>query len=89
MLNVVLLVNVCVLVTLSKTCIVCFLFLGGLLNSPEPGVEAFAQQQSKTETQPEQERKMSTVMATMWLGTKSGNLYVHSAVGNYKKCLAR
>ncbi|CAH0703273.1 unnamed protein product [Spodoptera exigua] len=62
---------------------------GGLLNSPEPGVEAFAQQQSKTETQPEPERKMSTVMATMWLGTKSGNLYVHSAVGNYKKCLAR
>lgn len=66
--------------------------LGGHLSSPEPGVEAFAQQQSKTEnrtTEPNQERKMSTVMATMWLGTKSGNLYIHSAVGNYKKCLAR
>ncbi|PZC79765.1 hypothetical protein B5X24_HaOG215856 [Helicoverpa armigera] len=65
---------------------------GGHLNSPEPGIEAFAQQQSKTDppTEATQEsRKMSTVMATMWLGTKSGNLYVHSAVGNYKKCLAR
>lgn len=65
---------------------------GGHLNSPEPGVEAFAQQQ-KAEPRPEttsnKERKMSTVMATMWLGTKSGNLYIHSAVGNYKKCLAR
>nr|XP_049704169.1 JNK-interacting protein 3 isoform X2 [Helicoverpa armigera] len=65
---------------------------GGHLNSPEPGIEAFAQQQSKMDppTEATQEsRKMSTVMATMWLGTKSGNLYVHSAVGNYKKCLAR
>ncbi|KAJ8736915.1 hypothetical protein PYW07_000186 [Mythimna separata] len=65
---------------------------GGHLSSPEPGVEAFAQQQ-KAEPRPEttatQERKMSTVMATMWLGTKSGNLYIHSAVGNYRKCLAR
>ncbi|XP_026745383.1 JNK-interacting protein 3 isoform X2 [Trichoplusia ni] len=60
---------------------------GAHLNSPEPGVEAFAQQQTKTDAT--QNRKMSTVMATMWLGTKSGNLYIHSAVGNYKKCLAR
>ncbi|XP_075991589.1 JNK-interacting protein syd isoform X3 [Anticarsia gemmatalis] len=64
---------------------------GGHLGSPEPGVEAFAQQQSKAEARTEAtaDRKMSTVMATMWLGTKSGNLYIHSAVGNYKKCLAR
>lgn len=63
---------------------------GGHTASPEPGVEAFAQQ-TKTEnnTETTQDRKMSTVMATMWLGTKSGNLYIHSAVGNYKKCLAR
>ncbi|XP_063837359.1 JNK-interacting protein 3 isoform X3 [Ostrinia nubilalis] len=64
--------------------------------SPEPGVDAFAQEQesnaeNSTENQSEatQDRKMSTVMATMWLGTKSGNLYVHSAMGNYSKCLAR
>lgn len=65
--------------------------------SPEPGVDAFAQEQSNAENRTEnpvptettQERKMSTVMATMWLGTKSGNLYVHSAIGNYSKCLAR
>ncbi|XP_030040347.1 JNK-interacting protein 3 isoform X5 [Manduca sexta] len=61
------------------------------LNSPEPGVDAFAQEQSNAENRSDvaQERKMSTVMATMWLGTKSGNLYVHSAMGNYSKCLAR
>ncbi|KAJ2954018.1 hypothetical protein O0L34_g2232 [Tuta absoluta] len=32
---------------------------------------------------------MSTVMATVWLGTKSGHLYIHSAVASYGKCLAR
>lgn len=64
---------------------------GGHLSSPEPGVEAFVQQQAKVEESGETApaRCMSTVLATMWLGTKSGNLYVHSAVGNYGKCLAR
>ncbi|XP_041986356.1 JNK-interacting protein 3 isoform X2 [Aricia agestis] len=58
--------------------------------SPEPGVDAFAQEQSNAESRTDvQDRKMSTVMATMWLGTKSGNLYIHSAMGNYSKCLAR
>ncbi|XP_052751330.1 JNK-interacting protein 3 isoform X2 [Galleria mellonella] len=61
------------------------------LGSPEPGVDAFAQEESNHESFADvsQERKMSTIMATMWLGTRSGNLYVHSAVGNYSKCLAR
>ncbi|XP_060809868.1 JNK-interacting protein 3 isoform X2 [Amyelois transitella] len=61
------------------------------LGSPEPGVDAFAQEQSNAETRADvpQDRKMSTVMATMWLGTRSGNLYVHSAIGSYSKCLAR
>ncbi|XP_050360930.1 JNK-interacting protein 3 isoform X2 [Nymphalis io] len=65
-------------------------------NSPEPGVDAFAQEQSEALTEEGKQaeetmrdRKMSTVMATMWLGTKSGELYVHSAIGNYSKCLAR
>ncbi|XP_053623677.1 JNK-interacting protein 3 isoform X2 [Plodia interpunctella] len=61
------------------------------LGSPEPGVDAFAQEQSNADIREDipQERKMSTVMATMWLGTRSGNLYVHSAMGCYSKCLAR
>ncbi|XP_063372894.1 JNK-interacting protein 3 [Cydia amplana] len=60
------------------------------LGSPEPGVDAFAQEQSNAESRADvPDRKMSTVMATMWLGTKSGHLYVHSAMGNYSKCLAR
>ncbi|RVE47531.1 hypothetical protein evm_007848 [Chilo suppressalis] len=60
-------------------------------SSPEPAVDAFAQEQSNAESRADvaQDRKMSTVMATMWLGTKSGNLYVHSACGNYSKCLVR
>ncbi|KOB77425.1 putative jnk/sapk-associated protein [Operophtera brumata] len=67
------------------------LVTGGHLGSPEPGVDAFAQEQSNAESRSDvpQDRKMSTVMATVWLGTKSGNLYVHSAIGNYSKCLAR
>lgn len=61
------------------------------LGSPEPGVDAFAQEQSKADKKEDatKNRKMSTVMATMWIGTKSGNLFVHSAMGNYSKCLAR
>ncbi|XP_012549032.3 JNK-interacting protein 3 isoform X1 [Bombyx mori] len=60
------------------------------VSSPEPGLDAFAQEQSNVENRGDvPDRKMSTVMATMWLGTKNGNLYVHSAMGNYSKCLAR
>lgn len=61
------------------------------LGSPEPGVDAFAQEQSDADSRGDvpQDRAFSTVMATVWLGTKSGNLYVHSAVGNYSKCLVR
>ncbi|CAH2254057.1 jg4737 [Pararge aegeria aegeria] len=56
-------------------------------NSPERGVDAFTEEQNADDTS--DGRTMSTVMATMWLGTKSGNLYVHSAIHNYRKCLAR
>ncbi|VVC94256.1 unnamed protein product [Leptidea sinapis] len=60
--------------------------------SPEPGVDAFAQEQSNAETNTDvttEGKNIMTVMPTMWLGTKSGNLYVHSAVSDYSKCLAR
>ncbi|XP_049884716.1 JNK-interacting protein 3 isoform X2 [Pectinophora gossypiella] len=57
------------------------------ISSPEQAYDAFAQE--VTSRNQDRERKMSTVMATMWLGTKSGNLYIHSAMANYRKCLAR
>ncbi|CAL4065508.1 unnamed protein product, partial [Meganyctiphanes norvegica] len=31
--------------------------------------------------------KMSSVLATMWLGSQSGSIYVHSAVRQWKRCL--
>lgn len=31
--------------------------------------------------------KMSSVLATMWLGAQSGTLYVHSSVANWDQCL--
>lgn len=57
-------------------------------NSPEPGVDAFAQQQSCDTAAASAGSEISTAMNTMWLGTKSGNLYVYSSVKNYSKCLA-
>ncbi|GBP94183.1 C-Jun-amino-terminal kinase-interacting protein 3 [Eumeta japonica] len=58
-------------------------------SSPEPGIDAFAQEQSNAESRQDlpEDRQFPTIMPTMWLGTKNGNLYVHSAVGNYSKCL--
>uniref|UniRef100_A0A646QFG0 C-jun-amino-terminal kinase-interacting protein 3 n=1 Tax=Hemiscolopendra marginata TaxID=943146 RepID=A0A646QFG0_9MYRI len=35
----------------------------------------------------EEMEKMSSVLPTMWLGSQSGNLYVHSAVAQWKRCL--
>ncbi|CAH0715926.1 unnamed protein product, partial [Brenthis ino] len=60
-------------------------------SSPEPGVDAFAQEQSEARGGVGEGEGVgeATAGATMWLGTKSGNLYVHSAVANYSKCLAR
>ncbi len=31
--------------------------------------------------------KMSSVLPTMWLGSQSGSVYVHSAVAQWKRCL--
>ncbi len=31
--------------------------------------------------------KMSSVLPTMWLGSQSGSIYVHSAVSQWKRCL--
>jgi len=32
-------------------------------------------------------KKMSSVMPTMWLGSQSGSVYVHSAVSQWKRCI--
>ena len=31
--------------------------------------------------------KMSSVLPTMWLGSQSGSIYVHSAVSQWKRCV--
>lgn len=35
----------------------------------------------------ERKGKMSSVLATMWLGAQNGMLYVHSSVANWDQCL--
>lgn len=30
---------------------------------------------------------MSSVLATMWMGTESGMIYVHSSVANWSQCI--
>ncbi|GAB1604627.1 C-Jun-amino-terminal kinase-interacting protein 4-like [Argonauta hians] len=35
----------------------------------------------------EEVEKLSSVLPTMWLGSTSGNLYVHSSVSQWKRCL--
>lgn len=35
----------------------------------------------------EEADKKSTVMPTMWMGAQNGNLYIHSAVSRWKRCL--
>lgn len=35
----------------------------------------------------ERKGRMSSVLATMWLGAQNGMLYVHSSVANWDQCL--
>ncbi|XP_033998920.1 C-Jun-amino-terminal kinase-interacting protein 3 isoform X13 [Trematomus bernacchii] len=44
-------------------------------------------QPSESEDGGEDTRNYTSVAPTMWLGAQNGWLYVHSAVGNWKKCL--
>ncbi|KAI9526419.1 C-Jun-amino-terminal kinase-interacting protein 3 [Dissostichus eleginoides] len=44
-------------------------------------------QPSESEDGVEDTRNYTSVAPTMWLGAQNGWLYVHSAVGNWKKCL--
>ncbi|XP_042886590.1 C-Jun-amino-terminal kinase-interacting protein 4-like isoform X6 [Penaeus japonicus] len=61
-----------------------------LLKEPEgvvkDGVEE-AQPTPDTSVVNEEVEKMSSVLATMWLGSQSGSIYVHSAVRQWKRCL--
>ncbi|KAH3833821.1 hypothetical protein DPMN_107137 [Dreissena polymorpha] len=42
---------------------------------------------SGNDLQTEEVEKMGSVLPTMWMGTQSGSLYVHSSVAHWKKCL--
>lgn len=35
----------------------------------------------------EEMEKMSSVLPTIWLGAQSGNIFVHSAVSQWRRCL--
>ena len=35
----------------------------------------------------QEEEKMSSVLPTMWLGSQSGCVYVHSAKAQWKRCI--
>uniref|UniRef100_A0A3Q3KQH5 C-Jun-amino-terminal kinase-interacting protein 3 n=1 Tax=Mastacembelus armatus TaxID=205130 RepID=A0A3Q3KQH5_9TELE len=64
-------------------------------STPRPADASDSTSQSKEETcQPpesedggEEAKNYTSVAPTMWLGAQNGWLYVHSAVGNWKKCL--
>ncbi|XP_060073344.1 C-Jun-amino-terminal kinase-interacting protein 4-like isoform X2 [Ylistrum balloti] len=40
-----------------------------------------------SDLQYEEAEKMSSVLPTMWLGSQSGSLYVHSSVAQWRRCL--
>ena len=53
-------------------------------NAANPGSE----EGSSTSAKPEPEvENMSSVLPTMWLGSQSGSIYVHSAVSQWKNCI--
>nr|XP_040047083.1 C-Jun-amino-terminal kinase-interacting protein 3 isoform X21 [Gasterosteus aculeatus aculeatus] len=71
-------------------------FTEHVFTDPQPRLpDASDRSQSKEETsQPaesedggEESKNYTSVAPTMWLGAQNGWLYVHSAVGNWKKCL--
>ncbi|KAB7494570.1 C-Jun-amino-terminal kinase-interacting protein 4 [Armadillidium nasatum] len=51
------------------------------------GVENDVEPSPDTEMVREEVEKMSSFLATMWLGSQSGSIYVHSAVRQWKRCL--
>uniref|UniRef100_A0A8C2X308 C-Jun-amino-terminal kinase-interacting protein 3 n=1 Tax=Cyclopterus lumpus TaxID=8103 RepID=A0A8C2X308_CYCLU len=55
---------------------------------PGPFTEhVFTDPQPQSEDGNEETKSYTSVAPTMWLGAQNGWLYVHSAVGNWKKCL--
>lgn len=64
----------------------------------EDGLNQSATDETKNDTTTESEssdqhhaenshKVMSSVLATMWLGTQSGMIYVHSSVASWNQCL--
>ena len=46
------------------------------------------EKQNILEESPDKDQKaMSSILATMWLGAQNGMLYVHSSVTNWNQCL--
>ena len=62
-----------------------------LMKEPEgvikDGVEGEMETTPETKVVQEEVEKMSSVLATMWLGSQNGSIYVHSAVRQWKRCL--
>uniref|UniRef100_A0A8D3C9Y1 C-Jun-amino-terminal kinase-interacting protein 3 n=1 Tax=Scophthalmus maximus TaxID=52904 RepID=A0A8D3C9Y1_SCOMX len=69
-------------------------FTEHVFTDPQPQINLGAgQSKEETSHHPESEeggeeaKNYTSVAPTMWLGAQNGWLYVHSAVGNWKKCL--
>lgn len=62
-----------------------------LLREPQgvvkDGVEEAQPSEDSDNVVTEEVEKMSSVLSTMWLGSQSGSIYVHSAVRHWKRCL--
>lgn len=62
-----------------------------LLREPQglvkDGVEEAQPTEESSNVVTEEVEKMSSVLSTMWLGSQSGSIYVHSAVRHWKRCL--
>lgn len=51
------------------------------------GVQAEEESFPDDEVDGSQSLKFTSVLPTMWLGAQSGKVYIHSIIGNWKKCL--
>ncbi|GFN79414.1 C-jun-amino-terminal kinase-interacting protein 4-like [Plakobranchus ocellatus] len=49
--------------------------------------DGLAEPSMDNEIQSGEAEKLSSVLPTMWMGSQSGSMYVHSSVSNWKKCL--
>uniref|UniRef100_A0A3Q1GLX1 C-Jun-amino-terminal kinase-interacting protein 3 n=1 Tax=Acanthochromis polyacanthus TaxID=80966 RepID=A0A3Q1GLX1_9TELE len=63
-------------------------FTEHVFTDPQPRLsKEEASQPAESEDGGDEAKNYTSVAPTMWLGAQNGWLYVHSAVGNWKKCL--